>query len=454
MKYPRIVHAFYNTPLAIMPEKAMEIERFIALIASGVDISDNEKEDAVASSAFPPTGNHDETLDGPSVGVVPIIGTLTNRARAFSSGGSNYQTIASNILALSSEESVSSILLDIDSPGGAVNGISSVISAIHHAQSKGKEVVAVANDMMASAAYWIGSQADRIVVSPSSTIGSIGVIAVHTEFSKYDAEKGITSTVIKSGEHKGIGNEYEPLTDTGKAVIQSELDRIHAGFKSDVNDGRFSGKANEEKMSKLSQGDVWIGSDAIAVELADSVGSLHQTITSAMSTKASTPEDSVAAVGDERFNELSATVASLAESVASLTSVVTSQVEAAEADRKVQTQRNAERMVEEAIDAGKFLPASRDTLVEQAVKNPDSFASIAASIAPNSAAPLEDNVTPKGQVRVPSADDELSEEETEVFGQLGLLNAEGKVDLSGTMHAPFSQDNEYTKSVNSQLGLA
>lgn len=451
MKYPNIVDAFYNRPLAILPAKALEIERFIATVERGVELTIEEKEDAVASTAFPPTGDHSEVPE-PAVGLVSIVGSLSNRASYFASGGSNYQSVTDQILTLADDEQVQAIVLDIDSPGGAVNGVSSVVDAVRHAKTK-KPVIAVANDMMASAAYWIGSQADKLVVSPTSTIGSIGVIAIHTEYSKYDAEKGITSTVLTAGKNKGIGNDVEPLTDDAKAVIQAELDEIHAEFKRGVNAGRFGGAATEETMDKLSQGDVWRGQEAVALGLADSIGSLHQTLTSVMNKSTQDAPSQVPTAQVEGIDELRATVATLQESVTSLTQLVTVQVEERKAAAQAQVRRDAERLVDEAISAGKFLPASRDALVAEAEKNFESFSAIVASVAPNSVAALNKDMTPKGTRRV-EPDGDLSEAERQVFGQLGLLDDKGNVALANITHESNLADEDVQLAVNKQLGLA
>jgi ClpP class serine protease len=88
---------------------------------------------------------------------------------------------------------------------------------------------------MASAAYWIASAADRVVASPSSTVGSIGVYLAVPDFSKAAEMAGIKMVVIKSGKFKGAGIEGTSLSEDQIANLQESVDSIHADFKAAVN---------------------------------------------------------------------------------------------------------------------------------------------------------------------------------------------------------------------------
>src|SRR5690606_24272723 len=102
--------------------------------------------------------------------------------------------------------------LDISSPGGEAAGMSGVAELIR-AVRQTKPVLAFVNDVAASAAYGIASATDEIVVSPTSILGSIGVVMIHADRSGELAAQGIRPTLIFAGSHKVDGNPFEPLSD-------------------------------------------------------------------------------------------------------------------------------------------------------------------------------------------------------------------------------------------------
>jgi len=109
---------------------------------------------------------------------------------------------------------------------------------VRAARGNGKPIVAVADTLAASAGYWLASQADEVVVTPSGSVGSIGVYAIHQEASRMLDAEGITTTIISAGPHKSEGNEFEPLTDEARDDIQSRVDTSYAQFLADVAAGR------------------------------------------------------------------------------------------------------------------------------------------------------------------------------------------------------------------------
>src|SRR5690606_30987632 len=115
------------------------------------------------------------------------------------------------------------------SPGGQVNGIQELSDLIYSARGK-KPIIAVANHMMASAAYWIGTAADEIVVSPSGEVGSIGVFAVHEDISGALAQDGVKVSIIKEGKYKAEANPFEPLNEEARAAIQESVSEAYGAF--------------------------------------------------------------------------------------------------------------------------------------------------------------------------------------------------------------------------------
>jgi protease-4 len=127
--------------------------------------------------------------------------------------------------------------------------------------------------MMASAAYWVGSQATDIVGSPSSRVGSIGVYIPHADYSKAYEKEGIKMEVIsnKDGVHKGAGLEGTTLTSEQKEQIQAEVEEIFTLFKSAIQQTR---NIDEETM----QGQAFMGQSARDNNLIDAVGGFEDAL--------------------------------------------------------------------------------------------------------------------------------------------------------------------------------
>lgn len=140
-----------------------------------------------------------------------------------------YLRIRKQIESAIASANVRGILLDIDSPGGEVHGLFDLADFIFEAREE-KPIWAIANDDAFSAAYAIASGAERISVTRTGGIGSIGVIAVHVEFSKADEAAGVKFTPIFSGERKADFIDSEPLSDTARQLLQEEVDRLRTLF--------------------------------------------------------------------------------------------------------------------------------------------------------------------------------------------------------------------------------
>ncbi len=130
-------------------------------------------------------------------------------------------------------EDVRAILLDVDSPGGTVTDTFDLADAIYAARSS-KPVWAVVNDAAYSAAYALASSAERVLLTRTAGVGSVGVIAVHLEWSKYDARVGLTYTPIFAGERKNDYSDTEPLNATARELLQAEVDRLRTIFAETV----------------------------------------------------------------------------------------------------------------------------------------------------------------------------------------------------------------------------
>jgi signal peptide peptidase SppA len=204
-----------------------------------------------------------------STAVIAISGVLLKTVpgwiRFFGIEATGYDEIRSQIDEAVANKSVANIHLQVDSPGGMVAGVISTSDAIFNAR-QAKPVTATIEDLGASAAYWLVSQADSIDANRNTETGAIGVFAVLLDFSKQDEDKGIKVVVIRSGEHKGTG--IDKVTDNQIAAIQEIIDAKADNFIDSIARGR--GRASDE-IRKLATGQLWIAGAALELGLIDSV---------------------------------------------------------------------------------------------------------------------------------------------------------------------------------------
>lgn len=158
---------------------------------------------------------------------IPIHGVLLNRF-AYSFGFvTGYDFIRAQMRAAEADPDVKSIVFDVNSPGGMVAGCQELSADITKAS---KPTLAVVDANSFSAAYWLTSAADKIALTPSGQVGSIGAVVMHASFAKALEADGVEITFIYAGQHKVDGNPYEVLPDSVKAEIQSVVDAAYDQF--------------------------------------------------------------------------------------------------------------------------------------------------------------------------------------------------------------------------------
>ena len=210
------------------------------------------------------------------IAVIPIHGTLVKRVLGMeaASGLTSYGGIAQEIDAALADPLVQGILLDIDSPGGEASGSFELARQIRHAATQ-KPVWAVANDAAYSAAYALAASAQRLIVTETGGIGSIGVIALHIDQSAKDAQEGYRYTAVTAGAHKNDFSPHHPLSDEAKAELQAEVDRLYGLFVEHVTAMR---SLNADAVRATEAG-LYFGANAITAGLADAVSSFETALT-------------------------------------------------------------------------------------------------------------------------------------------------------------------------------
>lgn len=213
-----------------------------------------------------------------SVASVQIKGSLIAHSSWLSRmfGMTGYDEIQNAVTAAAQEPGIDNILLDIDSPGGSVNGVAETGNLIRTIDETVMPVSSFTSGQMASAAYWLGSSAREIHATEMSSIGSIGVIAVHKEMSEALKKEGIKPTVFSAGKYKGVGNPYEPLSASDKTYLQAKVDGAYDFFVNAVAENR--GLTSDYVKEHAATGEDFFAKDAIGVGLIDRINSFQDVV--------------------------------------------------------------------------------------------------------------------------------------------------------------------------------
>lgn len=269
--FEQVAARFFNHPWAIAHDKLQEIAGFVELKLSGEAVGDEAIQAAIGQRR-----GAEQTRAG-AIAILPISGILAPKMNMMMqmSGGTSLDILTKRFRALVDDTSVGAIILDIDSPGGSVEGLPEFAAEVFNARSK-KKIVAIANTMAASAAYWIGTAADEFVAMKSSWVGSIGVFMMHRDFSAKMETEGIKTTMISAGKFKAEGNEFEPLTDEARAHMQENADQFFNMFVNDV--ARNRGVSADDVRDGFGQGRVLVAELALKENMIDGIETLDELI--------------------------------------------------------------------------------------------------------------------------------------------------------------------------------
>ena len=280
MKTELLIAEFLSTPWALMPERLNAVSAVMARwsshapataeVLAGIDT------DKLAREARRQTAT---SVSGGGIAVLPLYGVITQRGNMIEDvsgpGSVSTQKFAAALRQALADESVSQILIDIDSPGGSVYGVAELADEIVAARAQ-KPIVAIANSLAASAAYWIGCSASEFYVTPGGEVGSIGVWQAHFDYSQALAAEGVTPTLISAGTYKVEGNPYAPLDPEAQAFMQSRVDDYFLTFSKAVAKGR--GVPIAQVRNGMGQGRVLGADAALEQNLVDGIVTLDEAI--------------------------------------------------------------------------------------------------------------------------------------------------------------------------------
>lgn len=280
---PHLAARLFGVPLAIHRPK---LDVILAVLGPRVGLADLSAAPGFTAPTRAAPGSP------PGVAILPIHGTLVRRTVGLEaeSGLTSYAGLAAQLDAAIGNPAVSAILLDIDSPGGESGGVFDLADRIR-AASRIKPVWAVANDMAFSAAYALASAASRVFVSRTGGVGSIGVIAMHVDQSKKDAQDGVHYTAVFAGDRKNDLNPHEAISSEAHAFLKAEVNRIYGLFVETV--ARHRGL--EPSAVRDTEAGLFFGQAAVAMGLADAVGTFDDALTQLIASLSPNPTPKAAA---------------------------------------------------------------------------------------------------------------------------------------------------------------
>jgi len=261
----KINEAAYLKPWVMKEEVVNVMREVIDRHLRGEKLPEGEVAQVTAGKKTPPDY---EVINGTAR--IPVYGIISKRAsliQRISSPGTSTLEIERDLKAALEDPQVRDIVLDIDSPGGGSDGVLELSDMIYACRGK-KKITAYANGDMCSAAYWIGSAADKVYASRGSDVGSIGVYSAVYDYTVANHQAGIKTEVIKAGKNKAAGHPDKPFTQEDRQIIQKRIDHIYDLFVEAVSRNR---NMPAEKVLEIATGDVFIGQEAMDAGLVDGI---------------------------------------------------------------------------------------------------------------------------------------------------------------------------------------
>jgi protease-4 len=209
------------------------------------------------------------------VGVIEIEGVLRDGGEGgLFIGPAGARGIMKEIRAAGKDDTIKSVVLLINSPGGSAAASHSIYQELQRLRQK-KKVVACMTDIAASGGYYVACGADKIVAQGATLTGSIGVIFGNIGYWGLMKKLGITDETVTAGKYKDMGSGQRPMTAEERGIITSMLEDIYAQFVGVVAEGR---KLKPARVRQLAQGKVYTGAQAKEAGLVDELGNFYDAV--------------------------------------------------------------------------------------------------------------------------------------------------------------------------------
>ena len=234
------------------------------------------------SSGKDETRNYDVTADGAAV--IPVSGVIAKYASMVngvsSPRGTSIEKLTGQLAEARADRLVSSILLYIESPGGSIAGLGDFARQVYETSFE-IPVVAFIDDLGASAAYWIASQANYIYANQTAEVGSIGAYTVYLDSSERAKQEGLKFHIFRSGPNKGTGQPGVKITAENQATIQTIVDDYYEIFINAVLRGR-AGAIDKEALREAADGRTFIAADAVELGLVDAISTIENVMAASL----------------------------------------------------------------------------------------------------------------------------------------------------------------------------
>jgi signal peptide peptidase SppA len=278
MRHALLLSEFACTPWAMLPDRLATLTavmvRWALEQSPAAGVMEQVQADVQARNA---RASAARASAGGGIAVLPFYGIVTQRPvqNASGPGTMSTQMFAAALSDATDDDTVSGIVVDFDSPGGSIFGVSELAGQFRAARAK-KPVYGVSNSVCGSAAYWVASNCSQLFAAPDSLTGSVGCYIVHEDVSKALEAQGVKMSFVSAGKYKVEGNSFEPLGDEARAHIQSVVDAGYGAFTRDVAHGR--GVPVSQVRDSMGQGRALLPDAAKAAGMVDGVMSLGQVI--------------------------------------------------------------------------------------------------------------------------------------------------------------------------------
>lgn len=221
-------------------------------------------------------GPHDS---GPTVALIHVVGTITggkSERPTFGEINAGSDTVVRAIEDAADDPDVRAILFRIDSGGGSVSASEAIRRALLKARQRGKPVIASMGDAAASGGYWIALAADRIVASPASLTGSIGVVAGKMSFGGLSEKLGVRWDRVPAARNAGMWSTMHPFSPSEEERMTAIIDATYASFLERVAEAR---RLTPDQTRAAAKGRVWTGAQARELGLIDDLGGQEEALT-------------------------------------------------------------------------------------------------------------------------------------------------------------------------------
>ena len=206
--------------------------------------------------------------------VIPVSGIITSgeEPSPFSAAMASAEKICRHLAMAKQDRSVKAVIMNINSPGGEVVASDQIHHAITEVRKAGKPVIAVIGTMGASGGYYVSCACSKIIAHRLSITGSIGVIIQSYKYYDLLDKIGVKSDTYTSCKYKDLLNGARPEIPGERAIIQSHIDKVYKAFIQIVADGRPELNVKQLTGSTITDGRIFLGSEALKLKLIDQLG--------------------------------------------------------------------------------------------------------------------------------------------------------------------------------------